>query len=41
VPTNRYSFGMDYDPVNKVVVMFGGYSTGPARGDTWLLRFTK
>jgi hypothetical protein len=28
---------MDYDPVNKAVLMFGGYSSGPARGDTWLL----
>jgi len=37
VPPNRYSFGMDYDPVNKATVMFGGYSSGPARGDTWLL----
>jgi hypothetical protein len=37
VPPNRYSFGMDYDPVNKAVLMFGGYSSGPARGDTWLL----
>jgi hypothetical protein len=36
-PPNRYSFGMDYDPANKVVLMFGGYSSGPARGDTWLL----
>jgi len=34
---NRYQFGMDYDPVNKAVLMFGGYSSGPARGDTWLL----
>jgi len=37
VPPNRYSFGMDYDPVNKAVFMFGGYSSGPGRGDTWLL----
>jgi hypothetical protein len=37
VPPNRYDFGMDYDPVNKAVFMFGGYSSGPARGDTWLL----
>ena len=35
--SNQYSFGMDYDPVNKAVFMFGGYSSGPARGDTWLL----
>jgi hypothetical protein len=37
VPHNRYSFGMDYDPVNKTVLMFGGFSSGPALGDTWLL----
>jgi hypothetical protein len=37
VPPNRYGVGMDYDPINKVVLMFGGYSSGPARGDTWLL----
>jgi hypothetical protein len=37
VPPNRYNFGMDYDPLNKTVLMFGGYSSGPVRGDTWLL----
>jgi len=37
VPPNRYSFGMDYDPVNKALLMFGGFSSDPARGDTWLL----
>jgi hypothetical protein len=36
-PPNRYAFGMDYDPVDRVVVMFGGYSSTVARGDTWLL----
>ena len=36
-PHNRYSFGMDYDPISKAVLMFGGYSSGPALGDTWLL----
>jgi len=36
-PHNRYAFGMDYDPTYKVVVMFGGFSSGPALGDTWLL----
>ena len=36
-PPDRYSFGMDYDPVNKTVLMFGGFSSGPALGDTWLL----
>jgi hypothetical protein len=38
-PPNRYDFNMDYDPFNRVVFMFGGYSTGPALGDTWLLDF--
>jgi hypothetical protein len=37
VPPNRYLFGMDYDPIQHYVLMFGGYSSGPARGDTWLL----
>ncbi len=37
VPPNRYAFGMDYDPAPKAVLMFGGYSSGPARGDTWAL----
>jgi hypothetical protein len=37
VPPNRYSFSMNYDPINKAILMFGGYSSGPARGDTWLL----
>jgi hypothetical protein len=37
VPPNRYNFGMDYDSYSKVIVMFGGDSTGPSRNDTWLL----
>jgi hypothetical protein len=37
VPPNRYAFGMDYDPINKVVLMFGGYSSTVTRGGTWLL----
>lgn len=37
VPHNRYSFGMDYDPAGKIVVMFGGFSSSPELGDTWLL----
>jgi hypothetical protein len=37
VPHNRYAFGMDYDPVYKVVMIFGGFSSGPALNDTWLL----
>jgi hypothetical protein len=28
---------MDYDPVNKVVLIFGGYSSTVVRSDTWLL----
>jgi hypothetical protein len=28
---------MDYDPVHKALLMFGGFSSGPALGDTWLL----
>jgi len=35
--SNQYSFGMDYDPVNKVVLIFGGYSSTVVRSDTWLL----
>ena len=37
VPANRYNFCMDYEPTYKAVLMFGGYSSGPARGGTWLL----
>ena len=37
VPSNRYDFSMDYDPLNRVLVMFGGYSSTVVRGDTWLL----
>jgi hypothetical protein len=36
-PPNRYNFGMAYDSDQKVIVMFGGDSTGPDRNDTWLL----
>jgi hypothetical protein len=36
-PHNRYSFGMDYDFPSKAVIMFGGFSSGPSLGDTWLL----
>jgi hypothetical protein len=35
VPPNRYGAGMTYDPLAQGVVMFGGYSSGPARNDTW------
>ena len=37
VPPNRYDFSMDYDPLNRVLVMFGGYRSTVVRGDTWLL----
>jgi hypothetical protein len=37
VPHNRYDFGMAYNPAHKAVLMFGGFSSGPALGDTWLL----
>jgi hypothetical protein len=37
VPPNRYNFGMGYDSDSKVIVMFGGDSTGPSRNDTWRL----
>jgi hypothetical protein len=36
VPPNRYDFSMDYDPLNRQVVMFGGYSSTVVRTDTWL-----
>jgi hypothetical protein len=36
-PPNRYNFAMNYDPINRVVIMFGGYSSTVVRGDTWLL----
>jgi hypothetical protein len=36
VPPNRYSAGIDYDPLDRALLLFGGYSSGPARGDTWL-----
>ena len=40
-PSNRYNYGMDYDPEQKVVVMFGGDSTGPSLNDTWRLALMK
>ena len=40
VPPNRYAFGMAYDPVDKVVLMFGGFSTADARGGPWFLAVT-
>lgn len=37
VPPDRYDFGMAYDPIRAAILMFGGYSSGPVRGDTWVL----
>ena len=37
VPSNRYNFGMAFDPEAKAALMFGGFSTAAARGGTWLL----
>jgi hypothetical protein len=36
-PPDRYAAGMAYDVSEKEIVMFGGFSSGPARNDTWLL----
>ena len=36
-PHDRYSFGMDYDSAAHAVVIFGGFSSGPALGDAWKL----
>jgi len=37
VPRDRYAFGMDFDSAASAIVIFGGYSSGPAMGDTWEL----
>ncbi|HUE53269.1 MAG TPA: kelch repeat-containing protein [Terriglobales bacterium] len=36
-PSNRYAFGMVYDNAVHAVVIYGGYSSGPALQDTWEL----
>ena len=36
-PNNRYAFGMDYDSAAHAIVIYGGYSSGPALQDTWEL----
>lgn len=36
-PPARYSSSMDYDPRSHTLVLFGGFSPGPALGDTWVL----
>ena len=40
-PFNRYNYGMDYDSEQKVIVMFGGDSTGPSLNDTWRLALVR
>ncbi len=37
LPHDRYAFGMDFDSAANAVVLFVGFSTGPARGDAWEL----
>ena len=37
LPRSRNAANMDYDPIYKVVLLFGGDSSGPVLGDTWLL----
>jgi hypothetical protein len=37
VPTGRFAFGMDYDPIARGPIIFEGFSTGFALSDTWLL----
>jgi len=39
-PPNRYDFAMSYDPGEKAVLMFGGFSTADAQGGPWLLALT-
>jgi hypothetical protein len=36
-PPNRYNYGMAYDSLKRVILIFGGDSTGPSRNDTWRL----
>jgi hypothetical protein len=31
---------MAFDHINKNVVLFGGFSSGPALNDTWLLQWS-
>jgi len=37
IPPYRYAAGMDYNPLAKGVMIFGGFSSGPSLNDTWLL----
>jgi hypothetical protein len=36
LPPGRAAAGMDYDAIDKIVLLFGGNSSGPVLGDTWL-----
>jgi len=36
-PHDRYAYPMVYDGAAHTVVIFGGFSSGPALGDTWQL----
>jgi hypothetical protein len=40
-PTARYSSAMAYAPGLKGLLLFGGFSPGPALSDTWLFRLEK
>ena len=35
-PMARYSSAMEYEPNHQLLVLFGGYSAGPALNDTWV-----
>ena len=37
LPRPRNAANMDYDPIRKVILVFGGDSSGPVLGDTWFL----
>jgi hypothetical protein len=37
VPHDRYAYPMEYDGAAHAVVLFGGFSSGPALNDTWEL----
>jgi hypothetical protein len=37
LPTARNAPAMDFDPLRKVILMFGGASSGPVLDDTWFL----
>ena len=35
-PSGRYSCGLAYDQATGLIVLFGGYDTASAKGDTWV-----